>query len=311
MSQGLQTWGTEPRQSRPEDTQETRKGRTIYMKAGRTPTYKQSERKVKTFFIKEWVCDFVQADLSSCFCCSWRRVVHWVSWSSSWRWSEPFFFPLYLFVTFGCLVYSISSSLALALSKGIYASMCPCFHHFLLFSAKKKWDCASGDFYSFSPFLSIRDGVLPGFGRAGGKGHSGHGGLGEANQGADKPAGGCRGCRVWELQSFATLVVSPATARLGEGCCRRLVCKLRWHCTCIRNVCWYCEVANFEPKATELIFCKTLGIWFIPKNSQPALFDMRAYWHSYFCRTVTFYVADYVTVNVCYILVYSRVWDLP
>lgn len=127
-------------------------------------------------------------------------------------------------MTCGCLVYSVSLSLALGLSKGVCASMCPCFHHFLLFSAKKKWDCTSGDFYSFSCFV-IRDGVLPGLGRAHGKCRGRHGGLGKASRNLPvcRRVHGLLCLRIAELCYFSGC---PATTGLGEEC-RRFVCKPR------------------------------------------------------------------------------------
>lgn len=126
-------------------------------------------------------------------------------------------------MAFGCLVYSVSSSLALALSRGMCASMCPCFHHFLLFSAKK-WDCTSGDFYSFSHFV-IHDGILPGLSRARRKRHRRHGGFGKAsrNLAACKRVHGLPCLRIAKLCYFSG---SPATAEQGEGY-RRFVCKLQ------------------------------------------------------------------------------------
>ena len=132
--------------------------------------------------------------------------------------------------------------------------------------------------------------------------------------GTSQPAGGCMGCRVWELQSFATsvAVLLPLSWERGaEG----LFASSERHYTRLKNVCCYCEVTNFsEPKETERTFRKTWGFGsspFLPQNSQPALFDMRSYWYSYSCRTMTFYVADRITVNVYYILVYSHVCHLP
>lgn len=191
------------------------------------------------------------------------------------------------------------------------ASMCPCFHHFLLFSAKK-WDCTSGDFYSFSHFV-IHDGILPGLSRARRKRHRRHGGFGKAsrNLAACKRVHGLPCLRIAKLCYFSG---SPATAEQGEGY-RRFVCKLQKALHPFEK--WLLFIARLQTlsqKRQNSTFCKTWGRGsspFLPQNSHPALFDMRSYWYSYFCRTMTFYVADHFTVNVYCILVCSCVWRLP
>lgn len=139
--------------------------------------------------------------------------------------------------------------------------------------------------------------------------------------------------RIWQSKQEPGSLQEGAWVAVSENCKAVL---LHWQfCYCwagrgVQKVClqapkgttpvWkmlvvYCEVTNFdEPKETELTFCKTWGLGsspFLPQNSQPALFDMRPYWYSYFCRTMMFYVADHFTVNVYCILVCSRVWRLP
>lgn len=95
--------------------------------------------------------------------------------------------------------------------------------------------------------------------------------------GSSQPAGGCAGRRVWELQSCATSVAvlpPPSCERAAEG----LFASPEKHYTLFRNVCCYCEVTNFEPKAPELTFCKTLGFGSSPFLSFPKI-------HSLCCLT--------------------------
>lgn len=217
-------------------------------------------------------------------------------------------------MAFGCLVHSASSSLAVDLSEGICASMCPCFHHFLLFSAKKKWDCASGGFCSFSGFVT----------------HAGPqqretavlGTEDLAKQaGTSQSAAGCTGCCAWDLRFLSGC---PATSKLGEGW-GRFTCKpgeAEKRLLLLRLVVSIvCEVTNFdEPKETELKFCQTWGLDSSPFLSFPAIHSLSYLtwdpidthilwdWYSYSCRTVTFRVADSMVMNAYYILV---VWDLP
>lgn len=163
------------------------------------------------------------------------------------------FFSLYLSVAFGCLVYTVSSSLALALSKGACATMCPCFHHFLLFSAKKKWDCTSGGFYSLSYFV-IHDDFLLGLGRA--RRNTAVCTEGWAQwAGSRQPTRRVHGSLCLRVAELYYLSGSPAAIQLGEGR-RRLVGKLR----SLRNVCCYWEVTNFEPKETELNSAEAEGL---------------------------------------------------
>lgn len=141
-------------------------------------------------------------------------------------------------------------------------------------------------------------------------------------EGLGKPAGtspfaeGCTGFCVWKLQSFATregVLPPPSWERHAEA----LFASLERHYTLLINICCCCwKVIKFdESEETELQFCRTWGIgsssFFFPWNSQLSLFDTRSCWYSYSCRIMTCYVADYVTVNVYYIFVYSRVWDVP
>lgn len=138
-------------------------------------------------------------------------------------------------------------------------------------------------------------------------------------EGLAKPAGtspsaeGCTGSCVWELQSFATRegILPPPS---WEKCAEALFASPERHYTILINICCCCwKVIKFdESKETQLQFCRTWGFgsspFLFPWNSQFTLFDMRSCWYSYSCRIMTCYVADYFTVNVYYILVYSRVW---
>lgn len=134
--------------------------------------------------------------------------------------------------------------------------------------------------------------------------------------GTSPPAEGCMGCCVWALQSFATTegVLPPLS---GERGAEALFASPERHYTLLINVCCCCwKAIKFdESEETELQFCKTWGFgsspFLFPWNSQLTLFDTRFCCYSYSCRIMTCYVADYVIVNVYYILVYSRVWDAP
>lgn len=141
------------------------------------------------------------------------------------------------------------------------ASMCPCFHHFLLFSAKKKWDCTSGDFYSFSHFV-IHDGILLGLSRAHRKRHRRHGGFGKATE----HLAACRRVHGLPCLRIAKLCYSsgsPATAEKGEGY-RRFVCKLQRHYTCLKNACCLLRGYKLWAERDRTYILQNLSMWFFP-----------------------------------------------
>lgn len=128
-----------------------------------------------------------------------------------------------------------------------------CFHHFLLFSAEKKWGLHLWGFLQLILFCHTWW-LSAGSGQSTAKHRGRHGGLGTVSGklAARRRVRGSLCLRVAELYYLSG---SPAATQLGEGH-GRLVGKLR----SLRNVCCYWEVTNFEPKETELNSAEAEGL---------------------------------------------------
>lgn len=142
--------------------------------------------------------------------------------------------------------------------------MSPCFHHFLLFSCKKKWDCTAGDFYSFSCSV-VHDGALLGFSRACRKHHGCCGGLGKASR--NLPI--CR--RVHRQLCLGTAELCyyrgyPATTELREVC-RSFVCKPR-------------EALHALDKHL-LLLLEGYKVWWVKRDTTSILQNLRVWFFSF------------------------------
>jgi len=95
-----------------------------------------------------------------------------------------------------------------------------------------------------------------------------HGGPGEVSRSLTA-AGGCMGCCVQGLQSFAPLValLRPPGWERGAG---GLFARPKGDYPCLKNTCCYCQVTNFdELRERELKFCRTRGYGSSPFLSFP------------------------------------------
>lgn len=192
-------------------------------------------------------------------------------------------------MAFGCLVHSASPSLAAALSGGIRACICPCFHHFLLFSAKQKWDCPH--FWGFLQLLWVCHTCWV---SAEGNCCAWHGGHGRASRSIPICSRVRRFC-VWDLRLLSGCPAGRGVRGVWVQAWRgwKTLVVIEVVCSCCL---WGYKLWWAKGDRTEIL--PNLRAWFfpfplLPQNSQPELFDMRSYWYSYLLTLIFMFLQNY------------------